>query len=176
MSGKKLEQSKHDLLRRHFGACIPRIHAANVLHMSQLLVNCEGGLQDCGITEGVLELSLYLAAACHDYDHPGLNNDFLIKSQHPLAILHNDRSPLEQHHCSAGYRLLYQHLSAAIGKAEVCLSNLTGLSNCNGCSGKQRHLHAHDTDKPARMSVLTVKRMLACKQTDWGYGPVLHSR
>ncbi len=40
------------------------------------------------------------AAAMHDYDHPGLSNDYLIKSRHKLAILYNDVSPLEMSHVS----------------------------------------------------------------------------
>lgn len=34
----------------------------------------------------------------HDYDHPGLNNNFHIKIQSYLATLYNDRAILENHH------------------------------------------------------------------------------
>ena len=27
----------------------------------------------------------------HDYEHLGVNNDYLVASQHPLAMLYNDR-------------------------------------------------------------------------------------
>lgn len=30
----------------------------------------------------------------------GVNNDFLVKSSDPLAVLYNDASPLENHHVS----------------------------------------------------------------------------
>ena len=51
-------------------------------------------------------LALYCAAAMHDYDHPGRNNQFLISIKSPLALLYNDRSVLENHHISASWRLM----------------------------------------------------------------------
>nr|CAB3264737.1 cGMP-inhibited 3',5'-cyclic phosphodiesterase A [Phallusia mammillata] len=54
-------------------------------------------------------MSLYLAAAMHDYDHPGRTNAFLVETRDPLAILYNDRSVLENHHASASWELLYSN-------------------------------------------------------------------
>lgn len=34
-----------------------------------------------------------------------MNNDFLIKTRHPLAILYNDASPNENHHVAGAYNL-----------------------------------------------------------------------
>ena len=45
------------------------------------------------------------SAIIHDCDHPGCNNNFLIATNHPLAITHNDISPLENHHCSTGFKI-----------------------------------------------------------------------
>ena len=46
------------------------------------------------------------AAIFHDFDHQGVNNDFLIKTRHNLAITYNDASPNEAHHIAATYHLL----------------------------------------------------------------------
>lgn len=42
----------------------------------------------------------------HDFEHGGLNNDFLIKSSDMLALRYNDRSPLENHHLAAAFYVL----------------------------------------------------------------------
>ncbi len=42
----------------------------------------------------------------HDFEHPGRNNQFLISTKDPLALLYNDVSVLENHHASASWRLL----------------------------------------------------------------------
>jgi len=44
-----------------------------------------------------------IAAAIHDYEHPGFNNPFLIRSKHPMSLRYNDISVLENHHVSAGF-------------------------------------------------------------------------
>eukprot|EP00033_Pygsuia_biforma_P002474 GCRY01002744.1.p1 GENE.GCRY01002744.1~~GCRY01002744.1.p1 ORF type:complete len:1109 (+),score=227.57 GCRY01002744.1:218-3544(+) len=49
--------------------------------------------------------ALLIAAAVHDVDHPGFNNGFLVKISHPLAILYNDTSVLENHHAAMAFQL-----------------------------------------------------------------------
>ena len=38
--------------------------------------------------------------------HPGLNNDYLVKTEHPHAVTYHDKSPLENFHSAEGWRLL----------------------------------------------------------------------
>ena len=54
----------------------------------------------------VQKLALILGAICHDIDHPGVNNAFLVNSSDKLAVLYNDKSVLEQHHTSLGFDLI----------------------------------------------------------------------
>ena len=73
--------------------------------MTHMLL-CHGGILNSGaMTQQQYWGSLW-SALVHDFEHGGLNNDFLIKTHHPLAITYNDQSPLENHHVSAASRLL----------------------------------------------------------------------
>ncbi|EQC34954.1 hypothetical protein, variant [Saprolegnia diclina VS20] len=63
--------------------------------------------------------SLLVAAAVHDVDHPGVNNTFLIHSNHPLALQYSDDSVLERMHLARAFELSrkngcnpFQNLSA----------------------------------------------------------------
>nr|XP_033790402.1 high affinity cAMP-specific 3',5'-cyclic phosphodiesterase 7A isoform X2 [Geotrypetes seraphini] len=47
-----------------------------------------------------------IAAATHDLDHPGVNQLFLIKTNHYLASLYNNTSVLENHHWRSAVGLL----------------------------------------------------------------------
>ena len=49
--------------------------------------------------------ALFLSCICHDYKHPGLNNNFLKDSKNILAIKYNDNSILENMHISETFKL-----------------------------------------------------------------------
>uniref|UniRef100_A0A3P9IZG4 Phosphodiesterase n=1 Tax=Oryzias latipes TaxID=8090 RepID=A0A3P9IZG4_ORYLA len=54
-------------------------------------------------------MALYVAAAMHDYDHPGRTNAFLVATSAPQAVLYNDRSVLENHHAASAWNLFMSH-------------------------------------------------------------------
>jgi len=49
---------------------------------------------------------LILAAAMHDFEHPGVSNAYLVNARHEYAILYNDSSVLESFHVSRSWRLM----------------------------------------------------------------------
>eukprot|EP01086_Lenisia_limosa_P013910 TRINITY_DN43611_c0_g1_i1.p1 TRINITY_DN43611_c0_g1~~TRINITY_DN43611_c0_g1_i1.p1 ORF type:complete len:479 (-),score=104.01 TRINITY_DN43611_c0_g1_i1:6-1442(-) len=51
-------------------------------------------------------LGLMVAAVCHDLDHPGLTNAYQVASRSKLAMIYNDNSPLENHHCSTALKII----------------------------------------------------------------------
>jgi len=53
-------------------------------------------------------LSSLVAAIIHDFDHPGLTNQFLINTREHRAVLYNDRAVLENYHLSQAFMLLAQ--------------------------------------------------------------------
>jgi hypothetical protein len=55
-------------------------------------------------------LACFFAAALHDLDHLGVSNQFLINTQHPLAVEHQNSSVLERHHIGSALRLVDEYL------------------------------------------------------------------
>ena len=53
--------------------------------------------------------SLFLSCICHDFKHPGVNNDFLKETKNELAIRYNDLSILENMHVSETFKLINQN-------------------------------------------------------------------
>ena len=50
---------------------------------------------------------MFLSCICHDYKHPGLNNNYLIETNNSLAINYNDISVLENMHISDSFKLIH---------------------------------------------------------------------
>eukprot|EP00899_Mesostigma_viride_P029154 jgi/Mesvir1/9423/Mv01523-RA.2 len=51
-------------------------------------------------------LAAITAALVHDFRHPGLNNDFVVRSSDALALRYNDRTVLENFHVAEAFILL----------------------------------------------------------------------
>ena len=81
----------------------------NAVHASDV-VQCVFSMtrQDPSL-DGFPELGLFalvFGAAVHDLAHPGLNNAHLVNTAHPLALVYNDSSPLENFHISTAFKLM----------------------------------------------------------------------
>jgi hypothetical protein len=78
-------------------------HAVSVLQFTYLMITI---IKDkIEITELQI-FALMLASLIHDVDHPGNNNIFEINSRSKLALIYNDISILENHHCSIGFKIM----------------------------------------------------------------------
>jgi len=47
-----------------------------------------------------------LSSLCHDLEHPGVNNPYLVSTKSALAMLYNDQSVLENHHCCRAFQIM----------------------------------------------------------------------
>jgi len=108
----ELERGYDDAVQYH-----NRAHAASVLHLTHAALR-SGSLaqkaaaalrsdQGAAAADGALEaMACLLAAACHDYEHPGCTNDFLVRTGHERAVRYNDSQVNENHHAAAAFALL----------------------------------------------------------------------
>jgi len=76
-------------------------HALNVFHASKMIIN-----KTKNVLSPLKTFSTLVAAICHDVDHPGFTNHFLIDSSDELALIYNDVSVLENHHVATTFRVL----------------------------------------------------------------------
>ncbi|CAK8687161.1 unnamed protein product [Clavelina lepadiformis] len=83
-------------------------HGFNVAHTMFLMLD---RLKTATMTPGISEIftpmerfTLVVAGFCHDIDHRGTNNAFLIRAGAPLAVLYNT-STLENHHYDTCLRI-----------------------------------------------------------------------
>jgi hypothetical protein len=82
-------------------------------------------MKTCGLFEkckinDVEFMSTIVAGACHDHEHPGFNNVFLIDTKDPIAIRYNgkdnylyltknlDVSVLENHHIASSFAIMQE--------------------------------------------------------------------
>eukprot|EP00051_Salpingoeca_urceolata_P005821 m.77744 g.77744 ORF g.77744 m.77744 type:complete len:720 (+) comp14559_c0_seq1:332-2491(+) len=78
-------------------------HAADVTHTTFALL-----MSSC-MNDVFSDLEVFaavIAAAAHDVAHFGLTNQFLVATDHPLAVLYNDQSVLENHHAATAFQLM----------------------------------------------------------------------
>lgn len=102
----------------------------------------------------------------HDYEHKGVNNDYLIRVSDDLAVLYNDRSPMENHHLAASFQLLnseeFNFMRKVPHKTKV--SEVAAQPKCTLPCCLQVAAHAggiHATATAART------RTACCRGCDW---------
>lgn len=78
-------------------------HAVNTLQMTYNLL-LESKI--LGKLKPIIAFAILIAAISHDIDHPGNTNSYEINSVSKYAILYNDISVLENHHCTLTFELL----------------------------------------------------------------------
>ena len=79
------------------------VHAADVMFTTHFFLNAPL-LRD--MTGPLDKFAAVLAAALHDYAHPGLSNPFLIATRDETATLYNDQSVLEMFHIAGSFRVM----------------------------------------------------------------------
>jgi hypothetical protein len=83
------------------------IHAADVTQTLHSMFRM--GMSELSHSLTTADLySMLLAAAAHDVGHPGTNNIYQVNAQTDLAIIYNDKSPLENMHASKASQLTKQ--------------------------------------------------------------------
>jgi len=81
-------------------------HCTDVAHATFLIIT---SIREKAQMSSLECFSLLIAALAHDLEHPGVNNAFLIKSKHQLALRYNDIAVLENKHASCLFEITSGH-------------------------------------------------------------------
>ena len=82
------------------------LHAADVTHTCLLYFKL-GDVEKIHKFSISNKCSLFFSCICHDYQHPGVNNNFLKETHNKLSIRYNDESILENMHISSAFKLIF---------------------------------------------------------------------
>ena len=81
------------------------IHAADVTQTCLNYLKLGKINEICNLTK-ISKCSLFLSCMCHDYKHPGVNNNYLKETKNLYALTYNDASILENMHIAETYKLI----------------------------------------------------------------------
>lgn len=79
----------------------------NNIHAADVLQGVITYIRMCGLENVFTPLEVFscvVGAIIHDYQHPGVNNKFLVNTGHSLAVQYNDISVLEAHHVASAWK------------------------------------------------------------------------
>lgn len=79
------------------------IHAVDVAHRVNYFILTGGVMKHISDLDIMASM---IASVIHDFQHPGVNNGFLVKTKNKKAIRYNDNSVLEHHHLAAAFGIM----------------------------------------------------------------------
>jgi hypothetical protein len=81
------------------------LHAADITHTCLIYFKIGKVNEICKFNKAS-KCSLFLSCICHDYKHPGVNNNYLKETKNELSLTYNDNSILENMHISETFKLI----------------------------------------------------------------------
>ena len=82
------------------------LHAADITHTSYIFFKF-GLIHEIAKLDMSDICAVIMGCICHDYKHPGVNNNFLIDTDDNIALTYNDIGVLENMHVSEAFKLMH---------------------------------------------------------------------
>ena len=81
------------------------LHAADITHTCLIYLKVGKVNKICKLSKNS-KCALFLSCMCHDFKHPGVNNNYLKETRHNIAIKYNDIRILENMHIAETFKLI----------------------------------------------------------------------
>ena len=82
------------------------LHAADITHTSFIYLKF-GLIHEIAKLDNSMVCAVIVSCICHDFKHPGVNNNYLIETNNNIALTYNDISVLENMHVSEAFKLMH---------------------------------------------------------------------
>ena len=82
------------------------LHAADITQSSYIYFKF-GLIHEIAKLDISMICVVIISCICHDYKHPGVNNNYLIETNNNIALTYNDISVLENMHISEAFKLMH---------------------------------------------------------------------
>jgi hypothetical protein len=102
---------------------------------------------------------VYITALCHDIDHCGSTNRFLIATKNIKAIKYNGVSPQEMHHASVTLNLIEKHnvLEGSIVDARLFKENMVNVILSTNIANHNKIIKSFSANSPLKCMKLLIK-------------------
>ena len=144
------------------------LHVFHSMHMLCMMPEIKAGIVDA---HPEVAFAAYVAAFCHDIDHCGSTNRFLVATNNQKAIRYHDVSPQEKHHAFVATQLLEASGlldTTSISDPDVICDDVVRIIVATNIAYHDTVLAAFYTDCPTRC----MKLLLKCADLSHTFAPL----
>jgi 3'5'-cyclic nucleotide phosphodiesterase len=133
-------------------------HAIHVFHSTCMFLKLPE-IRTIVVTNPEIAFIVYIAALCHDIDHCGSTNRFLIATNNLKAVKYNGVSPQEMHHASVTLNLIEKHnvLEGSVVNAKMFKENIVNIILSTNIANHNKIIKSFSTNSPLKCMKLLVK-------------------
>jgi hypothetical protein len=133
-------------------------HAIHVFHSTYMFLKVPE-IRTIVVANPEIGFITYIAALCHDIDHCGSTNRFLIATNNLKAVKYNGVSPQEMHHASVTLNLIEKHnvLEGSLVNSTLFKENIVNIILSTNIANHNKIIKSFSVNSPLKCMKLLIK-------------------